>query len=213
MELKWRQFPLGPLQTNAYIIENENKECIIIDPGSEGKRLVRNLEQKGLMPLAILLTHAHFDHIGAVDDVRGKWNCPVYLHVNEQDWLTNASLNGSKYFGLQEEIIVKEADQLLNEEGKLTIGPFSFEVYETPGHSPGSVSYYLKEQSIVFSGDALFSRSIGRTDLPGGSHRQLIQSIHEKLLVLPEETLVAPGHGPTTTIMDEMNENPFLNGF
>lgn len=213
MELKWRQFPLGPLQTNAYIIENENKECIIIDPGSEGKRLVRNLEQKELSPLAILLTHAHFDHIGAVDDLREKWHCPVYLHVNEQDWLMNPSLNGSKYFGLDEEIIVKKADQLVKEEGKLTIGPFSFEVYETPGHSPGSVSYYLREQSIVFSGDALFRGSIGRTDLQGGSHRQLIQSIHEKLLVLPEETTVAPGHGPITTIMNEMNDNPFLNGF
>lgn len=213
MEIKWRQFPLGPLQTNAYIIENENKDCVIIDPGSEGKRLVKNLEQKGLSPLAILLTHAHFDHIGAVDDVRKKWNCPVYLHVNEQDWLMNSSLNGSKYFGLQEEVIVKEADQLLNEDGKLTIGSFSFDVYETPGHSPGSVSYYIKEQSIVFSGDALFKGSIGRTDLQGGSHRQLIQSIQEKLLVLPEETVVAPGHGPYTTIINEMNGNPFLNGF
>lgn len=213
MELKWRQLPLGPLQTNAYIIEDENKECVIIDPGSEGKRLVKNLEKKELRPIAILLTHAHFDHIGAVDDVREKWDCPVYIHINEQDWLMNSALNGSKYFGLEEEIVVKEADHLLNEEGKLTIGSFSFEVYETPGHSPGSVSYYLKEQSIVFSGDALFARSIGRTDLPGGSHKQLIQSIHEKLLVLPENTIVAPGHGPLTTIMNEMNENPFLHGF
>lgn len=213
MELKWRQFPLGPLQTNAYIIENENKECIIIDPGSEGKRLVKNLEQKELTPLAILLTHAHFDHIGAVDDVRDKWKCPVYIHINEQEWLSTPSLNGSKYFGLKEEITVKAADHLIEEEGQLAVGPFCFEVFETPGHSPGSVSYYLKEQSIVFSGDALFARSIGRTDLPGGSHKQLIQSIHEKLLVLPEETVVAPGHGPITTISNEMNENPFLNGF
>jgi len=213
MELKWRSIPLGPLQTNAYIIENENKECIIIDPGSEGKRLVRNLEQKGLKPLAVLLTHAHFDHIGAVDDVREKWNCPAYIHVNEREWLTNSSLNGSKYFGLQEEVIIKEADQLIDEGGELTIGSFCFEVLETPGHSPGSVSYYSKELAIVFSGDALFARSIGRTDLQGGSHRTLIKSIHEKLLVLPEETIVAPGHGPLTKIITEMNENPFLNGF
>lgn len=213
MELKWRQFPLGPLQTNAYIIENEKKECIIIDPGSEGKRLVKNLEKNGLQPLAILLTHAHFDHIGAVDDVRTKWNCPAYIHINEQDWLTNASLNGSKFFGLKDEIIVKEADKLLQEEGQLTIGSFQFEVYETPGHSPGSVSYYLKEEATVFCGDALFAGSIGRTDLYGGSHKQLIQSIHDKLLVLPEETVVAPGHGMLSTIINEMNGNPFLNGF
>lgn len=213
MDLKWKQLPLGPLQTNAYIIENVNKECIIIDPGGEGKRLVKNLEKNELTPLAVLLTHAHFDHIGAVDDVRERWNCPVYVHINEQDWLTNASLNGSKYFGLKDEITVNAADHLLQEEGILTIGSFRFEVFETHGHSPGSVSYYLKEQSVVFSGDALFARSIGRTDLPGGSHRQLIQSIHEKLLVLPEETIVASGHGPLTTIINEMNQNPFLNGF
>ncbi|HHY73024.1 MAG TPA: MBL fold metallo-hydrolase [Bacillus bacterium] len=211
--MKWRPFPLGPLQTNAYIIENEKKECIIIDPGSEGKRFVKNLEQKELMPLAVLLTHAHFDHIGAVDDLRAKWNCPVYIHKNEQDWLSNSSLNGSKRFGLHEEIIVKEADELIEEEGELAIGSFRFAVFETPGHSPGSVSYYLKEQATVFSGDALFARSIGRTDLLGGSHKQLIQSIHDKLLVLPEETIVAPGHGPLTTIINEMNENPFLHGF
>ncbi|WP_017755774.1 MBL fold metallo-hydrolase [Calidifontibacillus oryziterrae] len=213
MELKWKQIPLGPLQTNAYIIEDEQKECIIIDPGSEGKRLIKNLEQKGLTPIAILLTHAHFDHIGAVDDITGKWSCPVYVHENEQDWLSNPSLNGSKYFGLREEITAKGANEVLTEEGLLQIGSFCFEVYETPGHSPGSVSFYMKEKTIVFSGDALFARSIGRTDLPGGSHRQLIQSIHEKLLVLPEETIVASGHGPLTTIGKEMNMNPFLNGF
>lgn len=212
MELKWRQFALGPLQTNAYIIENGNKECIIIDPGSEGKRLVKNLEKNGLKPLAVLLTHAHFDHIGAVDSITEKWNCSVYIHEKEQDWLQDPSLNGSKYF-ISEEITAKDADQLITEEGSLDIGTFHFKVIETPGHSPGSVSYYLQEKQVVFSGDALFARSIGRTDLPGGSHRQLIQSIHEKLLVLPEATVVASGHGPLTSIGDEMNGNPFLNGF
>ncbi|NSL50346.1 MBL fold metallo-hydrolase [Bacillus sp. P2(2020)] len=213
MGIKWKKIPLGPLQTNCYIIENEKKECIIIDPGSEGKRFIHHLQQHELIPSAILLTHAHFDHIGAVDDVRDFWNCPVYIHKNEEEWLSNPALNGSKYFGLSNEIIVKNADHLITDEGMLSIGSFQFEVFETPGHSPGSVSYYLAEQTVVFSGDALFARSIGRTDLPGGSHNQLIQSIHDKLLVLPEETVVAPGHGPLTTIITEMNENPFLHGF
>lgn len=213
MQIKWRQLPLGPLQTNAYIIENDTKECIIIDPGSEGTRLVENLDQQGLKPLAILLTHAHFDHIGAVDAVRDKWNCPVYIHENEQDWLSDPSLNGSKFFGLSEEVKANKADQVLKEEGLLEIGLFRFEVFETPGHSPGSVSYYMSEKSVVFSGDALFASSIGRTDLRGGSHKVLLQSIHEKLLVLPEETTVASGHGPLTSIGEEMDQNPFLNGF
>ncbi|WP_102346739.1 MBL fold metallo-hydrolase [Bacillus sp. Marseille-P3661] len=211
--MNWRQMPLGALQTNAYIIENENKECIIIDPGSEAKRFIRKIEEKELNPLAVLLTHAHFDHIGAVDDVRDKWNIPVYIHEKEQDWLTEPSLNGSKHFGLKEVIKARSADHLIVKEETLVLGTFSFKVFETPGHSPGSVSYYLENESVVFSGDALFARSIGRTDLRGGSHKQLIESIHTRLLVLPEETIVAPGHGPTSTIGIEMNENPFLNGF
>lgn len=212
--MKWRQIPLGPLQTNCYVIENDEKEAIIFDPGGDGEAFVQWLNNQGLKPLAILLTHAHFDHIGAVDHVRDAFSCPVYLHENEQDWLMDPIKNRSTNFmGEEQAITVKKADHIIHEERLLTIGSFIFTIFETPGHSPGSVSFYLEKEAIVFSGDALFAQSIGRTDLPGGNQQQLLESIHQKLLELPEETVVACGHGPTTTIGQEMDGNPFLSGF
>ncbi|WP_096201230.1 MBL fold metallo-hydrolase [Bacillus sp. FJAT-45350] len=211
--MNWTQIPLGPLQTNAYILMNDKKEVVIFDPGGNGPELNAWLKKEDLKPIAILLTHAHFDHIGAVDDVRDEWNVEVYIHENEQDWLGDASKNGSGRFLGNDAIEIKDADHLISMEGTLTIGNFSFEVFETPGHSPGSVSFYVKDEGVVFSGDALFANSIGRTDLPGGNHQQLINSINEKLMELPEDTIVASGHGPTTTVGKEMDSNPFLNGF
>lgn len=209
--MKWTQLPLGPLQTNAYILHNEKQECIIFDPGNEGEKLIGHLQQHGLQPLAVLLTHAHFDHIGAVDDVRETYSIPVYVHTEEQDWLQDASLNGSALFMMGRSITAKPADELIEKEGTLSIGSFTFEVFETPGHSPGSVSYYSKEAAAVFSGDVLFQMSIGRTDLPGGSFNELIMSIEEKLFTLPDETAVLCGHGPETTIGFEKANNPFLS--
>lgn len=210
--MKYQRVPLGPLQTNCYIIENDKKECLIVDPGEEGRKLIQLLEQRKLTPMAVLLTHAHFDHIGALDDVRKRYELPVYVHVKEKDWLTDPALNGSQFF-MMGAISVQTATHHLTKEGPLTIGDFTCEVYETPGHSPGSVSYYFKEARIIASGDVLFEGSIGRTDLNGGSHEQLLQSIHKKLLVLPEDTIVLCGHGRETNIGDEMESNPFLNGF
>lgn len=211
--MKWQRIPLGPLQTNSYILSNANKECVIFDPGGDGRRLLALIEKQQLKPIAILLTHAHFDHIGAVDDVRAKWDIPVYVHEKEKEWLTNPSLNGSQFFQMGGEITVKAADHLISSEGIFTVGSFTFTLFHTPGHSPGSLSFYLPELDIVFSGDALFAGSIGRTDLPGGNHDQLLASIHKKLLTLNEETMVLSGHGPETTIGAEMDQNPFLNGF
>ncbi|BBU40192.1 MAG: MBL fold metallo-hydrolase [Bacillaceae bacterium] len=211
--MKWMRIPLGLLQTNAYILTNDKNECILFDPGDEGEKLIEVLRKHQLTPLAILLTHAHFDHIGAIDDVRKVWNIPVYVHEKEQKWLGDPSLNGSGHFMNGKNVTVEEADEIIREEGSLTIGSFQFSLFETPGHSPGSISYYLEEANAVFSGDVLFKGSIGRTDLLGGNHEELLKSIHEKLLVLPEETIVLPGHGSETTIIEEMETNPFLNGF
>ncbi|OLS41699.1 MBL fold metallo-hydrolase [Bacillus sp. MRMR6] len=211
--MKWSQIPLGALQTNCYIIENEDKTCLIFDPGSEGKKLIKWLEKRELKPVAILLTHAHFDHIGAVDTVRDYYQIPAYVHEEEEGWLTDPGLNGSKYFMMQEQIKVRKADHIIKKEGMMKVGDYEFSVFETPGHSPGSISFYFENAGFVVSGDALFKSSIGRTDLPGGNHKQLIKSIHEKLLFLPEETEVLSGHGPITTVGEEMDQNPFLNGF
>jgi hydroxyacylglutathione hydrolase len=211
--MKWKQIPLGPLQTNCYIIYDETLSCLIVDPGENPKKLSAVIEQLELKPEAVLLTHAHFDHIGAVDRIRDKYGIKVYIHEKEKDWLTDPALNGSRHFMLNEPIKARAADHLLKNEGEMSIGNFTFDIFETPGHSPGSVSFYFPMANFVVAGDALFQGSIGRTDLPGGNHNQLIKSIHDKLLVLPEETEVLPGHGPTTTVGLEMDSNPFLNGF
>ena len=166
--------------------------------GSEGESLNEYLHKEGFTPLAIVLTHAHFDHIGAIDAVRDKWGIQVYIHELEAEWLTNPVLNGSTRFGAR--ISAGAAENLLTEEKRLVIGPFNLDILHTPGHSPGSISYYSQEANAVLAGDTLFEGSIGRTDLPGGSHSQLLSSIKGKLLSLPGDTVVLPGHGPATTI-------------
>ncbi|MBP3041139.1 MBL fold metallo-hydrolase [Bacillaceae bacterium Marseille-Q3522] len=208
--MKWKQIPLGPLQTNCYLLIKD-QTCLIADPGAEGEKLINIIYQEGLKPQAILLTHAHFDHIGAVDVIREAFQVNVYVHEKEAEWLINPALNGSQYFQMGT-ITARTADYYFTEEKDMEIGDFSFSVKCTPGHSPGGVSFYFQE-GIVVSGDALFNGSIGRTDLPGGNTKQLLTSIHKRLLSLPEETFVLPGHGPTTTIAEEMDNNPFLHGF
>ncbi|KAB2338509.1 MBL fold metallo-hydrolase [Cytobacillus depressus] len=211
--MEWYQLPLGPLQTNCYILSKENGKCLIFDPGEESEKLSNIIQQKSLQPVAIILTHAHFDHIGAVDDIREEYEIPVYIHEKEADWLIDPALNGSGRYEMIENISGKPADFFIRNEQEMTIGEFTFQIYETPGHSPGSISIYFKEGDLVVAGDALFNGSIGRTDLPGGNHDLLLNSIHQKLLTLPEETTVLSGHGPATTIGQEMDSNPFLNGF
>lgn len=210
--MQWHRLVVGPLQENTYVIWNDKQEGLIIDPGSEGKRIIEFIQEKNIQPAAILLTHAHFDHIGAVDAVRDQFHIPVYIHKNEEDWLEDPNKNGSARFPLGI-ITARNAEHIIHEEQTLQIGSFQFQIFETPGHSPGSISIYFQKENVVFSGDALFQGSIGRTDLPFGNYQQLMQSIHDKLLVLPEETIVCSGHGPETTIQAEMNSNPFLSGF
>lgn len=211
--LKVSTYPLGPIQTNCYIVQNETGHCLIIDPGEEGERIIREIEKGGLTPSAILLTHAHFDHIGAVDEVRDYFNVPVYIHEIENDWLADPSLNGSiKYPGFPN-VTNRKADHVLNVEAIMEIGPFTFETRHTPGHSPGSISYIFEQGRFAVVGDTLFQSSVGRTDLPGGDTNTLLASIHNKLLTLDDDFIIYPGHGPATTPGREKDTNPFLNGF
>ncbi|WAA10425.1 MBL fold metallo-hydrolase [Fervidibacillus albus] len=207
--MEWKQFVLGPLQTNGYCVINGDR-CLFVDPGWEGEKIIEYIEKNKLKLEAILLTHAHFDHIGAVDDIRMKYKVPVYAHEREKDWFQNPMLNGSGLFFPNDPIQINSADEWIRGEGTLELAGLSLHVFETPGHSPGSVSFYV-ENEFVICGDTLFAEGIGRTDLPGGDFKQLMDTIRQKLFVLPGDTVVLPGHGPVTNIRKERETNPFLS--
>ncbi|UOQ93730.1 MBL fold metallo-hydrolase [Halobacillus shinanisalinarum] len=206
--LKITRLPLGPLATNAYIIY-ENHQALIIDPGGDFDKLQEFILERDLNVNAILLTHAHFDHIGAVEETRKAYQAPVYLHEAESNWLSDPSLNGSALFQI-EEIKATPADFIL-EPGIKEIGPFTFEVRHTPGHSPGSMSFVFRNQRFTIGGDTLFQQGMGRTDLPGGNRHQLTKSIQEQLFSLRNDMRIYPGHGLPTTIGEEKANNPFFN--
>ena len=210
-----RSYSLGPVQTNCYIVSNKEKECLIFDPGEEAGRIIKAVRSNGLKPLAIFLTHAHFDHIGAVDAVREAFDLPVWIHEKEVSWLSDPSKNGSsKYAALPDYVVAKPAEEnIIKAEQLFEISNFVFKAVFTPGHSPGSISYIFEQDGFAIVGDTLFEQGVGRTDLLGGSEKVLLASIHDKLLTLPEETIVYAGHGNYTTIGAEMETNPFLNGF
>ena len=204
--MEWKQVPLGPLQTNCYLVSNgKTKEAIIIDAGSNPENLLKDAKNYDVK--AILLTHAHFDHIGGLNAVREQTKAPVYIHPAEQDWLDHPKLNGSARWAMvTEPVICQRADFELSHGDELAVAGFAVKVLHTPGHSPGSVTFVM--DSHAFCGDALFYQSIGRTDLPGGNHEQLIESIQKNLMILPEETVCYPGHGPKTMVGQEKRSNP-----
>lgn len=201
--------PLGPLGTNAYLLINkETNRAVVIDPGMNPEPLIRRLQ--GLEVEAILLTHAHFDHIGGVDELRKLKQCPVYVHDLEADWLTTPKKNGSLMWPeVGPPIATDPAEYALDEGQILTLLGESIKVFHTPGHSPGSVSFLLGE--TLFSGDVLFKLSVGRTDLPGGNHQDLMDSISEKLFKLDDRVQIYPGHGPRTSIGFEKANNPYID--
>lgn len=203
-----KRMSLGPLGTNCYIVYKGN-DALIIDPGGDEREVITFLDEHQLKPLAILLTHAHFDHIGAVDALRHFYHIDVYLGQDEEDWLENPLLNRSTLMG--KEISTESPEHLLTPD-KLNIGDFSIDVLHTPGHSPGSSSFVFKNAHFVVSGDVLFRHGVGRTDLPGGSFPQLKDSILNQLYHLPDDYIVYPGHGPETTIAEEKQNNPFVPG-
>lgn len=198
---------VGPLQANCYILHDpEQESALIIDPGDEPEAILEAL--RGARVQRILLTHAHFDHIGALERVRAETGAPVFIHEAESRWLMDPWLNGSAAFGLGQPVICQPADGYLVHGDVLDFAGRRFTVAHTPGHSPGSVSFIADR--LVISGDVLFRSSIGRTDLPEGSLPQLLDSIARHLLSLPDDTVVLPGHGPATTVGLERRTNPFL---
>lgn len=207
--MKMERKSLGPLGTNCYLLYN-NTDAIIIDPGGDADVIIDFFKNKSYTPRAILLTHAHFDHIGAVDVIRHTYNIDVYLHGNESDWLKDPQRNGSILF-TPNPISIKAAEHELIEE-EMQIESFTFEVLHTPGHSPGSVCFVFKDAGTIIGGDVLFNHGVGRTDLPGGNMELLLESIRNKLYTLEDHMVVYPGHGPETTIGEEKQSNPFIKG-
>jgi len=203
-------FTLGPLQTNAYLVtDGSGSRGFVIDPGMGPKRLLDRIAERKLTIEAIVLTHAHFDHMAGVDEVRRAAGCPVYLHDLEADWLTDPKKNGSaRWTDVTPPVSTEPAEHALEDGQTLELIGRSFRVLHTPGHSPGSVTLVCGKH--VFAGDVLFRQSIGRTDLPGGREADLYNSIRSKLYTLEPDSRVYPGHGPQTTIGYEMANNPFV---
>ncbi len=203
-----KRLELGPFATNCYIVGSEsNKEGMIIDPGDGAEQILSSIKDSKLDIKIIALTHGHFDHIGALEKLKEVTGADLVIHTDDAYFLQQRPLEAVLGFSYPD---TPPPDRLLNGGDSIDVGDLHFSVLHTPGHSPGGIC--LLGQGMVFSGDTLFNFGIGRTDFPGGDHNQLLNSIHTKLMVLPDDTAVYPGHGPDTTIGTERQGNPFLRG-
>jgi len=211
--LHLKAFTFNPFQENTYVLYTDEQEAWIIDPGnsssSEHKVLLDFITEKKLRPSRLLLTHAHIDHILGNAFVEQQWGLLPEVHEADVFFISRLTETATMY-GVPFEASPM-AKYYLKEGDVLTLGEYTFDCLHTPGHSPGSISFYNAETKILISGDVLFQNSIGRSDLPMGDHATLLNSIHQKLMVLPDEVKVFSGHGPSTTIGQERKNNPFLN--
>lgn len=202
---------LGAVATNCYFAVNEDtKETVIVDPADSAQRISEKISGEGLQLKAILLTHGHGDHMLAAEELRNRFGVPVFACCEEETLLGNPQQNlTTALFGRP---VTLKADRWLRDGEKIEEAGFCFQMLATPGHTPGGCCYYEESAGALFSGDTLFCGSVGRTDFPGGSMGTLIRSVEEKLMVLPDETIVYPGHEEETTIGAERRSNPYLRG-
>ncbi len=199
---------LGMVGTNCYLLCNMDiKECVLIDPADSQDEISRMIDESGCSLKGILLTHGHFDHIMAADAVRDKYGVKVYASCDEKNTLEQPHINLGEAYGLKLSV---KADVWHKDGEILKLAGFDIEVLHTPGHTEGGSCYYIREIGVLFSGDTLFCGSVGRTDFPGGSMSEIVRSIKEKVMVLPDDTKVYPGHGEGTSVGYERVNNPFL---
>jgi glyoxylase-like metal-dependent hydrolase (beta-lactamase superfamily II) len=200
---------VGPLQCNCSIIGDETtREAMVIDPGDDIDDIVAILEEHKLQVKQIVITHAHIDHVGGAMKLRARTGASILLNQNDYALLKMLDVQAS-WLGMSDPGKVEIEAELAHDQ-TLTAGNLTANVLHTPGHTEGSVCLYFPAEKILIAGDTLFARSIGRTDLPGGSFEKIMHSLHERVLSLPDDTAVIPGHGPVTTIGEEREENPFL---
>lgn len=207
------QFTFNPFQTNTYVLFNDDKQAMIVDPAcydqQEAEQLTDFIREQQLHPQIIIATHAHVDHIMGAQHMYKTYNLPLMVHPEDQTMIDEAKPFASM-FGLT--IDPPEYVSYIKDKTSLEQAPISFQWYQVPGHSPGSIALYFPDEQLVLSGDVLFKMGIGRTDLPGGDAHALIENLQQYILSLPADTTVYPGHGPSTTIGDEKANNPFLTG-
>ena len=210
-QVKIYGMPVGNIGANCYFITNEvTKEVVCIDTGAQGDTICELIEKNGWKLCGILLTHGHVDHIGAISYIKQHMdNIQVYAGKEEEEVLEKPELNLTTMFGKTESV---KADCLVEDGEKISLGGITFQCITTPGHTKGGVCYYLESENAVFTGDTLFAQSIGRTDFPTGDLKTLEQSIQNKLYMLPDDTVVYPGHNETTTIGHEKEHNMFVRG-
>jgi glyoxylase-like metal-dependent hydrolase (beta-lactamase superfamily II) len=201
--------PVGVLQCNCSIFgDGQTREAIVVDPGDQIEDIIDILERHQLRVKAIVITHAHIDHIGGAQKLKTRTGAPVWMNANDQALSEHLDMQ-AQWLGMRtpERTTI---DTEARDGDALRLGAADFHVLHTPGHTQGSISLYIPAEGKLVAGDTLFAGSIGRTDLPGGDGRQILRSIHDKLLPLPDETVVVPGHGPLTTVAEEKQFNPFL---
>jgi hydroxyacylglutathione hydrolase len=203
--------PVGMLQCNCSVFGDEaTREGLVVDPGDEIESVLAVVRKHGLTVKAIVITHAHIDHIGGAQKMKQATGAPVYMNLNDTELQKLMDVQAA-WIGVRTPAAV-EIDTAAKDGDRLVVGTNEVVVLHTPGHTQGSISLWMPGEGKVVAGDTLFRDSIGRTDLPGGDGQQILRSIHEKLMALPDETVVVPGHGPNTTIGREKQSNPFLRG-
>lgn len=205
--MKIIELTVGPVQTNCYILaKEEGSSCVVVDPGEEAEKIADQITKNGWKCEAILLTHGHFDHITGTGRLCELTGAKVYANEAERDLLSDPVLNCS---GMAGHAVAIEPEYFLRDGQKIEIAGITFQMIATPGHTSGGCCYYVEEEQILFSGDTVFMESVGRTDLPTGNMQRLIDSVRERIFILPDAVKIYPGHGPETSVGYEKQNNPY----